>query len=281
MTIPKRARSGGPKTAAGLAVASQNAIKTGAYALQVVLPGEEAQEFEALKAQLLQDFAPNGMAEAAMVHDLAVLIWKKLRVDRVEHAVLSQMSLMPLREEALEKSFGPGWLPAAMPRLEPATPVTQAEYDDAIALVAQASAHQDATVSQRTPVATRRKWPQLYAALLAWAEDYMMNADELLAGVMVDGVNFESFLSDTMTECQTVIWLWENREQLARAVQQARDARLLEYMKGNNNVTQRAFDDIGRTFYRTLSELRRQQDWRIRRSAINVEDVSPAPTTPA
>jgi len=281
MALPKRARSGGPQTVAGRAVASKNSVKTGAYALQVVLPGEETQEFDALKAQLLQDFAPIGMAEASMVHDLAVLIWKKLRVDRVEHAVLSQLSLLPLREEALEKCFGPGWLPAAMPRLEPFKPVDKAEYDDATTLVAQATTYQNAAESQRTAVITRRKWPQLYAALQEWADDYMLEADELLAGAMVDGVNFESFLRDATAECQKVSWLWENREQLARAMQQVRDARLLEYMKGNNNVTQRAFDDIGRTFYRTLSELRRQQDWRLRRSAINVEDISPAPTTPA
>lgn len=281
MALPKRARSGGPKTVAGLAAASKNSIKTGAYALQVVLPGEEAPEFEKLKAQLHEDFAPIGMAEASMVHDLAVLIWKKLRVDRVEHAVMSQLSLMPLREEVLAKCFGPAWLPDAMPRLEPFDPVDKAEYDDATRLVVQASDQQGAAASQRTPAAMRRKWPQLYAALQSWADDYMLSADALLSGFMLDGVDFESFLSDTMAQSQTVIWLWENREPLARAMQQARDLKLLEYMKQNNNGTQRALDDIGRTFYRTLSELRRQQDWRLRRTAITVESVSLPAAAPA
>lgn len=76
MATPKRARSGGPKSVAGLAISSGNSLKTGAYSVQTVLPGENTEHFETLEQQLIQEFEPLGMAEAAMVHDLAVLTWK-------------------------------------------------------------------------------------------------------------------------------------------------------------------------------------------------------------
>jgi len=47
---------GEPKSAAGRALVAGNALKTGAYSRLVVLPGEDAGQFAALQAQLLQDF---------------------------------------------------------------------------------------------------------------------------------------------------------------------------------------------------------------------------------
>ena len=81
-----------------------------------MLAGEDAAQFAELEHLLLHDFDPVGVAEAAMVHDLAVLTWKKLRVDRVEHAVMMQTALQPLPQDQIAKSFGPGWLPQAMHR---------------------------------------------------------------------------------------------------------------------------------------------------------------------
>lgn len=281
MPIANRTRSGGPKTAVGRAVSANNALKTGAYAVQVVLPGEDATQFAALEAQLVQDFEPVGMAEAAMVHDLAVLTWKKLRVDRVEHAVLTQFALLPLLEDRLQRSFGPDWLPAAMPRMVPYTPVSQAEFDAASARMAQLQAVLDTPVSQRTPAALRRTWPLAYDTILALAEDMGERVADMINGTPArqDTRALDLSLEVAIDSMQPVLWLWEHRERITTALQQAQDSRLLEYMKGSNNVTQRAFDDIGRTFYRTLAELRRQQDWRIRRSAISIDDVTLKPPT--
>ena len=124
MSTPNTKRSGGPRTAAGVAITAGNALKSGAYSKQVVLPGEDAQQFEELKVQLVRDFDPVGVAEAAMVHDLAVLTWKKLRVDRVEHAVMTQLVLLPMVEDRIQKSFGTDFLPSAVSRLVPFVPVT-------------------------------------------------------------------------------------------------------------------------------------------------------------
>lgn len=263
-----------PKTAAGRAITAGNALKTGAYSAQVVLPTEDATQFDALEAQLTRDSEPVGVAETAMVHDLAVLTWKKLRIDRVEHAVLMQMIQLPLLEETIRNSFGADFFGAAMPRLVPYRPVTQEEFHSTTALVtraqtllAQPSARQRATLC--------RKCPLVYPALQAWAEESMLDIDDLLRSAPVDaeGADLSQALEDIIADAQPLLWLWENSERVQAALRRAQESRLLTYMKTDN--TQRAYEDTGRAFYRTLAELRKQQDWRIRRTAVMVEDVTP------
>lgn len=96
-TLPKtqrKVRSGGPKTAEGKLASSQNAIKTGAYAVQALLPGESEQEFRELEQLFIDDFVPVGISEAALVHSLTVIVWKKLRLEKLEsrhiHNLLDQ-----------------------------------------------------------------------------------------------------------------------------------------------------------------------------------------------
>ena len=86
MAIPKSKRSGGPKTSSGRLNASKNALKTGAYSSMIVLPGESEEDFEKLHEQFMNDFIPSDVAESAMVYELAGLTWKKLRIEKLEHA---------------------------------------------------------------------------------------------------------------------------------------------------------------------------------------------------
>jgi hypothetical protein len=283
MPVPNKARSGGPKTASGRAATAHNAIKSGAYAVQVVLPGEDAAQFEAMESELMRDFEPVGMAEVAMVHDLAVLTWKKLRIDRVEHSTMMEMALMPVLEANIEKAYGPGWLPQAMPRIEPFDPVDQAEFEDTTELLAQLNALREPARSGPKAKTVRLKWPALYSALQGWADDYLHDVDDLIEGVVVDKMGLSEALEIIGADCETVLWLWENHEQVCQAIQRTRDAKQFVYMKtSDNDATLRCFNDTSRAFYRTLSALRRQQDWRIRRTAISIDDVSPklAPPTP-
>lgn len=267
----------------GIVISAGNALGSGAYSKQVVLPGEDAQAFGALEAQLVRDFDPVGMAEVAMVRDLAVLTWKKLRVDRIDHAVMTQFRLLPLIEETIQKSFGTDFLPQSMHRLVPFDPVTESEFNNACAVVKQAQAMLAESARAKTVARLRNKSPELVEELITWADDYAVNVDEWICGTSPeDGTpDLDEALEQIISSFETIVWLWENRERITTALQVAQDSRLLVYLKGGNQVTQRTFDDISRTFYRTLSELRRQQDWRIRRTAINVEVVTQRPPAPA
>jgi hypothetical protein len=86
-TLPKtqrKTRSGGPKTAEGKLASSRNAIKTGAYAVQALLPGESEQEFRELEQLFIDEFLPVGISERASVHSLTMIVWKKLRLEKLE-----------------------------------------------------------------------------------------------------------------------------------------------------------------------------------------------------
>ena len=95
-SLSKSRRSGGPRTAEGKIAASQNALKTGVYSNQEVLPGENLQELLELEQFFIEDFSPQGVTESALVHDLTVLAWKKLRLERLEYRRLRDKLNEPL-----------------------------------------------------------------------------------------------------------------------------------------------------------------------------------------
>ena len=95
-SIPKSRRSGGPQTAGGKLASSRNSLKTGTYSKQEVLPGEDPKELLELEQYFMEDFAPQGVTESALVHDLTVFAWKKLRLERLEYRRLRDKLNEPL-----------------------------------------------------------------------------------------------------------------------------------------------------------------------------------------
>jgi hypothetical protein len=88
--------TGGPETQAGKSASSKNALKTGAYSATVILPGEQEEQFREIESSFINDFRPADTAEVAMVHDLAVLTWKKLRLDKLEQRVILEKLNRPI-----------------------------------------------------------------------------------------------------------------------------------------------------------------------------------------
>ena len=90
MPAPRRvvkngAKSRGPKTKEGKARSAQNALRHGMRALQyVVLPDEDAVQFQALEAALLDELAPEGALQLVLARRVAVAAWRLARADRME-----------------------------------------------------------------------------------------------------------------------------------------------------------------------------------------------------
>jgi hypothetical protein len=79
------AKSRGPKTREGKARSSQNALKHGLRAQKhVVLPKEDATEFEALEAAMIEELAPVGAVQTVLARRVAVAAWRLDRADRIE-----------------------------------------------------------------------------------------------------------------------------------------------------------------------------------------------------
>jgi hypothetical protein len=78
------ARSRGPVTELGKNTSRMNATKDGAYAQSLILPGEDAQKFQARLGHLIEDLQPRDETEAGLVHEIAAASWIHQRVMRAQ-----------------------------------------------------------------------------------------------------------------------------------------------------------------------------------------------------
>lgn len=85
-------RSGGPRTDAGKAAASKNALKGGLTVNVLINPSEQA-EFTALLAQLRDDYQPTSVALELLLDSLAMAVIRRRRQDRVESALYEKAQL--------------------------------------------------------------------------------------------------------------------------------------------------------------------------------------------
>lgn len=74
----------GPRTKAGKATSSQNALKHGLASGTLLLPDEDPAEFEALHQSLITDHAPTSATETLVVHDMAKHHWLMDRAIRLQ-----------------------------------------------------------------------------------------------------------------------------------------------------------------------------------------------------
>jgi len=68
----------------------RNALKHGVYSRDIMLPGESFRGYDALAAELDEEWAPEGPTERSLVDRLVGLYWRKQRLDRYENAKLKQ-----------------------------------------------------------------------------------------------------------------------------------------------------------------------------------------------
>jgi hypothetical protein len=85
------ARSRGPKTAAGQARASGNALKHGLRARRLVLlADEDAAEYRAFQAAAQAELAPVGALQSELAARIVTTAWRARRADRLEAALLGR-----------------------------------------------------------------------------------------------------------------------------------------------------------------------------------------------
>ncbi|MHC4326394.1 MAG: hypothetical protein ACYSUX_19155, partial [Planctomycetota bacterium] len=76
-------KSTGPRTDEGKAVVSQNAVKHGLFASEVVITGENQADYEAFHDEFLAELAPAGMSESVMAERIISLAWRLRRAERM------------------------------------------------------------------------------------------------------------------------------------------------------------------------------------------------------
>jgi hypothetical protein len=84
------AHSNGPVTPEGKARAARNATKHGLTGGALVLPNESQKEYDAFKADYLNTWCPETLAERDMVEQMVAARWRLRRIEGMEAAILNQ-----------------------------------------------------------------------------------------------------------------------------------------------------------------------------------------------
>lgn len=266
-------RTGGPKTAAGKMASAQNAIKTGAYSSLIILPGESENEFKELEEQFFRDFSPEDGVAATMVQNLAVLTWKKLRAQKIEHSGLVRVLATKFDiTDYLRVSFpvavtNPGHV---LTVVEGMTPAMEDELRVAFGYCKQFIKSMPTAQELQ---AMKQQSPTLYDYLESKAQSGRKDCSfwPTMTVTRVNGqvssfiqAHCEAYLDDNDVPVIAV----ENIVRLREIVKEIKEARLLKFIQESS--IQRVHDDLDRAFYRTLSELRKHQHWRQERNTVDV-----------
>jgi hypothetical protein len=246
-------------------------LKTGVYSRQEVLPGEDLQEFLELEQYFIEDFAPQGITESALVHDLTVLAWKKLRLERLEYRQLRDKLNEPIdyfENEHLglkipgggQKYFDDPTLIAecdlnmALEHLKFSRRLKNAKYT----LAALESIHED---SLTTFLKIKREMEDLGVSLTT-----AKSMVDCKYSNSSDTNPLQDMTNEVISQSESIIWAVEQYDQIMLAKQRIGDKRLTSELRFDKS--RRVNDDLDRFFFRTLGELRKQQEWRYRRDAI-------------
>jgi hypothetical protein len=86
-------KSTGPRTEAGKARSSRNALRHGFYAESVAIGDQEKQEFESFSDTLIRDLNPRDMTEFTQIERIAALQWRIGRIQKAQTALLETEQL--------------------------------------------------------------------------------------------------------------------------------------------------------------------------------------------
>ena len=290
VSAPKSRRSGGPRTTHGKEVASKNSLKLGIYAKQEILPFESQQEFDELKELFIQDFRPHGVTELSLVHEMTVLAWKKLRLEKIEnnflHGLLQAVETpdefytagFPRRDQIdwLLKDlsiFTHEFISKHRMELELAKSIRKTEVLTEFLKTAQEKNfefYERLKETIRNPPRKEGDGIQ-YIVIHNGLPGYREDTKEVTVSAV------DKILSAVIQESEAVLYIAEHLEKLMKLKDLIRDRRLKNFMETTGVA--RPYQELSRSFFKVLAELRKQQEWRYQKGLIDVS--TEAPTLPA
>jgi hypothetical protein len=276
----KSSRSGGPRTEAGKAVSARNSTKVGIYSHQIILPGEDPEAFAELESLFVADFMPVGVTEASLVRELAVLTWKKYRLERVER----RQSIDYLKSPVQVTEWPSLSIPKGDDFAKIVLEVDQIDDSDIDGLRQSLDViyrFLKSKVQVADLVAVQSEAPAVFQLVMTGMAEY--GHDDMSPNALIrlehqqrnNGKEVGSLYSEFIDLKETLgqkLWLAENKAMFAEAHARLTNNRLATRICSERY--ERAYDHLSRSFYKTLSELRKQQAWRREREVI---DVTPEP----
>jgi hypothetical protein len=283
MAIPKSKRSGGPKSLEGKVASSRNAVKTGSYSSQIALSSEEEVDFKAFEDEFMNDLEPQGVVESSMVHELAVLAWKKLRLERVEHQFMHDQLKSPITpQEYIDAGFvGKGGVESVLKQIDQ----IDNHFVDVHTKDLDLANHLKQDQNESLLKSVDQDHPEFSVRLFKVCREIergSKNITLVFTGVGEDKPRFNTkehasdiprtlilqALGQIIEESEAVLHVSKNIELIQGLKSKILDKRLMGMME--SATSHRVHEDLGRLFSRRLKELREQQSWRLKRDIIDV-----------
>ncbi len=276
-------RSGGPQTSEGKLASSQNSLKLGVYSRKITLINESDDEFNQLLEQFMVDFPPQDIAESVMVRDLAITTWKKLRLEGLEQSSLVRTLNARIKAEeysrnGIEIDSGTVW---AIDYLDGKTEGEVEHYERARK---EAQSWWASYRGDRDILSMPVNYPTLFEVVVGRARAFRFDvssdpdSEEVCSWILDPHKYGYDRYSDYVVcalirEDRELNWVEENSEQIKLAAIKAKEERLLGVMQNPGKT--RVNEDLSRSFIKTLSELRRHQQWRRKMSIVDVTPSEP------
>ncbi len=239
------------------------------------MPGEDESQFRQIEDQFIKDFQPADMAEIAMVRDLAILAWKKLRLENLELRFTLCLLNEPLGflDKHETKFLSSHRVESNLNRLASFTNELRSDAEQAIDYAEQLQV-KGATIEDLEGL--EKSHPLIHKKLVEFINRYEFTNPTAKNVLRYEIENDDGeaelfwnyFLREVIEDLQQTIWFCDNRANIERELQAVKDRRLMELMQ--NERPSRAFDDLRRNFYRTLSELRKHQEWKRKTQVVDV-----------
>lgn len=258
-------KSTGPRTTAGKASSSANAIQHGILSSHLVLPAESWVEFDALLQQLMVEQQPQGTLELALVERMAVALWRQRRLVTAETAQLqlqqAELTYVDLlRIKQITGVDDMDWIQALARKTLPDLSDLQANAtacDDWFEEV-QMDAEEDlATLPTRNP----RAWKLL-------AEELVVDSTEKAAEQILgeNGTGLFDWLCTLQSQSRKLFRVVSALHQLRQAALQLRQS----------DVLSRYQTTLDNDLYKAIRVLRDMQRHRMDQAVINATPIEPA-----
>ena len=259
-------RSSGPRTAAGKAVARDNALKHGFLSRHLIIEGESEEDFQQLLDELMAEYRPVGVVETGLVEQVAICLWRKARFVRAEAAMvnLNRRTFGEAQAREVAQRLG---LPEEAWRSIPAPLADSADEDPQLLadLVQQRAAWQ-ALIDEEVIIgpAPFARLPEAMQAHLL--QVHGVDAGGIEAAVLAEYGSWEELVAQHLKLFDELIERQRIREMCLLVVES-------QTLPTQTDLLTRYQTTLDNDLYKALKALREAQSWRQARAALEASAV--------
>ncbi|MGD9671483.1 MAG: hypothetical protein AB7U75_20940 [Hyphomicrobiaceae bacterium] len=239
-------KSTGPQTPEGKAAASRNALRHGLRSNQLLLGGEDPEEFGELQADLLEALAPVGAVELSLAERIVIAIWRQRRLERAETAAIAIKRRQSEIVEQLRRLHDYG-------ERDDITDDSLEPYDEEQTEWCLAVMEEISLLTERSLKEVEKTAPLVWAQIQRDAEEEQVTPEDRLS----------RHLAELSSWCHREISRAKKRPQLLRLVEQLRERGLvlpLDQME----IMSRYQTTLDNQLYKALRAFREAQEWRFK-----------------